>query len=125
MNKLINLILLALYCILIYWLSSQPTLPAPMLFTHQDKIHHMGAYFIMGILANRFFNDFFEKPTTCFIASLIFCSLYGISDEWHQSYVQGRESDVFDWLADTSGALIALVTIQLTKKRVKTERQTG
>ncbi len=125
MNKLVNFILLALYCILIFWLSSQPSLPTPIIFTHQDKIHHMGAYFIMGVLASRFFNDFFAKPTTCFIVSLFFCSLYGISDEWHQSYVQERDSDVLDWLADTFGALIALGTIQLTKKRVKTERQTG
>lgn len=38
---------------------------------------------------------------------ILFCSLYGISDEWHQSFVVGRSSDVLDWLADTSGAVLA------------------
>ena len=125
MNKFINLTFLVLYCSFIFWLSSKPTLPAPMLFTHQDKIFHMGAYFIMGILAWRFFNDLFAKPIIVFLISLCFSSIYGISDEWHQSYVPGREADILDWLADTLGALIALVTIQLTKRRFKQVTQTG
>ena len=125
MNKLINLTFLLLYCSFIYWLSSKPSLPAPMLFTHQDKIFHMGAYFIMGILAWRFFNDCFSKPTVVILVSLCFSSIYGMSDEWHQSFVPGREADVLDWLADTLGALIALVAIQLTKRRFKQVTQSG
>ena len=124
MNKFINLTFLVLYCSIIFWLSSQPLLPAPMIFSHQDKIHHMGAYFIMGILAWRFFNSLFSKPAIVMIASLCFCSIYGMSDEWHQSYVPEREADVLDWLADTIGALIALITIQLTKRRFKQVTQT-
>jgi len=89
-----------------------------MLFLHQDKLHHLGAYFIMGILAWRFFNDYFCKPMTVFIFSLSFCSLYGLSDEWHQYYTPDREADILDWLADTLGACLALMSIQLTKKRL-------
>jgi VanZ family protein len=29
--------------------------------------------------------------------------LYGVSDEWHQSFVPLRESSIFDWMADTAG----------------------
>ena len=119
MNKTINLTFLVFYCSFIFWLSSKPALPVPMLFSHQDKIHHMGAYFIMGILAWRFFNDFFSKPTTVMIVSLCFCSIYGISDEWHQSFVPGRETDVLDWLADTIGAILGLVAIQLYFARLR------
>ena len=125
MNKFINLTFLVLYCSFIFWLSSKPTLPAPMLFTHQDKIFHMGAYFIMGILAWRFFNDLFAKPIIVFLVSLCFSSIYGISDEWHQSHVPGREADILDWLADTLGAITALVAIQLTRRKFKLAAQTG
>jgi len=124
-NKFINLTFLVLYCSFIFWLSSKPTLPAPMLFTHQDKIFHMGAYFIMGILAWRFFNDLFAKPIIVFLVSLCFSSIYGISDEWHQSHVPGREADILDWLADTLGAITALVAIQLTRRKFKLATQTG
>jgi len=122
MLKIINVTFLTIYCSLIFWLSSQSALPAPMLFEHQDKLHHLGAYFIMGVLAWRFFNDYAQNQKSMFMMSLVFCSLYGISDEIHQSYVPDRDADVFDWLADTLGAFIALITIQLLK-RSSVERQ--
>lgn len=34
-------------------------------------------------------------------------SLYGMSDEFHQSFTPHRSVDVFDWLADTAGAVAA------------------
>ncbi len=123
MLKTINVTFLTTYCSLIFWLSSKSVLPTPMLFTHQDKLHHLGAYFIMGVLAWRFFSDYLQKPWLVFMLSLCFCSLYGISDELHQSYVPNREADILDWIADTLGALIALITIHLTKEKFKFERQ--
>jgi len=51
MIKSLDFTLLFLYCLFIYWLSDQPTLPVPNLFSFQDKIFHAGAYFIMGVLA--------------------------------------------------------------------------
>lgn len=119
MNKIINVSLLTLYCSLIYWLSSRTHLPTPMLFMHQDKVVHTAAYFIMGVLAWRFFNDYFNKQSTVFIVSICFCSLYGISDEWHQSMVPGRTPDIWDWLVDTLGAILAMACIHLVKKRFK------
>jgi VanZ family protein len=40
--------------------------------------------------------------------SLAVSSLYGISDELHQSFVPGRTPDVHDWIADTWGAAVAI-----------------
>lgn len=117
MLKFINVTFLILYCSFIYWLSSRQSLPTPMLFLHQDKIHHMGAYFIMGVFAWRFFNDYFSKPLLICFLSLCFCSLYGFSDEWHQSMVPGRDADVKDWIADTLGASIALCVIYFRKNK--------
>ncbi len=92
---------------------------------HQDKVLHTGAYFVMGILAWRFFNDYFSKQRTVFIASVCFCSLYGISDEWHQSMVPGRDPDIWDWIVDTLGATIAATSIILTKQRFQKNKQAG
>ena len=109
--KFINVTILLLYCSFIYWLSSKPAIPMPMLFLHQDKIHHLGAYFIMGVLAWRCFRMYLSKPVLIGLCSVLFCSLYGASDEWHQSFVEGRTADVFDWVADTLGAMIALAFV--------------
>jgi VanZ family protein len=41
-------------------------------------------------------------------AALILASLYGVSDEFHQSFVPGRTPDRMDVLADTIGAAVAI-----------------
>jgi VanZ family protein len=107
-KKLLDFVFLVGYCILIYWLSSHKTLPMPHVFRFQDKILHAGAYFVMCLLAWRFLKDFFQSRKMQQWMPVIFCSLYGATDEWHQYFVPGRRSDVWDWLADTLGAGFAI-----------------
>ena len=113
MPKFLDILALTAYCGLIYWLSDQPSIPLPMLFEYQDKLHHFAAYFVMAFLARRSFKHFVRSPVTLVIISLAFCSLYGVSDEWHQSFVEGRTADSLDWLADTIGSAIAVLLMTL------------
>lgn len=99
---------LLLYCLIIYWLSDQPSIPAPMWFEHQDKLYHAGSYFVLGLLLWRSLKYFVESPIILALLSLALGSLYGVSDEWHQSFVAGRSSDAVDWLADTVGVGLAV-----------------
>jgi VanZ family protein len=39
---------------------------------------------------------------------VLFCLLYGISDEFHQSFIPGREPSAGDLLADTAGSAVAV-----------------
>lgn len=41
------------------------------------------------------------------LMAIILTSLYGITDEVHQLFVPTRTATVFDWFADTIGAIIA------------------
>ncbi|MEQ1528561.1 MAG: VanZ family protein [Methylococcales bacterium] len=117
MIKTLDFLALASYCLFIYWLSDQPHLPAPMWFSNQDKLHHFGAYFVMAVLAWRYFKHFQRQVVLLPLATLSFCSLYGLSDEWHQSFIIGRQSDAMDWLADTIGAGLALLVLYTPKPR--------
>lgn len=108
MIKFLDFTLLFLYCLLIYLLSDQPSLPAPMWFPLQDKVYHALAYFIMAILAWRPAASIFSSTRNRAIGAIVFCSLYAISDEWHQAFVPNRCSDFGDWLADTVGATLAV-----------------
>jgi VanZ family protein len=111
MQKSVDFFGLILYCVFIYWLSDQQTLPTPDLFENEDKVHHFLAYFVMGVFAWRAFRHKLINPGLLSLAILSFCSLYGISDEWHQSFVVGRNSSAFDWIADSAGGLmVALCT---------------
>jgi VanZ family protein len=111
MLKIIDFLSLLLYCGFIYHLSDQPSLPVPELFENQDKIHHLIAYFMMGLFAWRNFRHYVKSPILLAVVSISFCSLYGLSDEWHQSFVAGRMADAVDWLADTTGATVAVIML--------------
>jgi VanZ family protein len=108
MIKILDFTLLVAYCLLIYWLSDRPSLHTPQWFAHQDKLHHAGAYFIMSLLAWRSLRHWVGHPIILAVLVVAFCSLYGLHDEWHQSFVKGRTSDIVDWIADTTGAAMAI-----------------
>jgi VanZ family protein len=128
MVKFFDFLALLAFCALIYWLSDQSHLPVPMMFDLQDKLHHATAYFVMGVLAWRNFRHVVGSYKLLALVSISFCGLYGISDEWHQSFVPGRSSDVLDWLADTIGASVGVILLSrlsfkkrhFNKQRAKT-----
>lgn len=43
------------------------------------------------------------------IKSIIFTSLYAVTDEVHQIFVEGRSCELRDWAIDTAGALIGTI----------------
>jgi VanZ family protein len=69
-----------------------------------DKFAHFAVYGLLGTLVCRIGRCGWR-------AALLACVVaagYGASDEWHQSFVPGRASDVGDWIADTLGAVVAI-----------------
>ena len=86
------------------------------MFDGQDKLIHAGAYALMAWLFWVAWKPVLRDNVNLLaILAIVFCSAYGASDEWHQSFVQGRDASVYDWLADTSGAF--LITLLLWKRR--------
>ncbi len=104
-------IILFSYCGLIYLLSAQSKLATPFWFNHQDKLIHFAAYALMALWCWRFFRHFLNKIQHLIIVTALFCSFYGLTDEWHQSFVPGRNADSADWLADTCGALFMIAIL--------------
>lgn len=92
----------------IFFVSSQPgdqlTLPT---FLNFDKAWHMLEY---GILAVTCLFAFHPVPdhakTKTALEIILFATLYGISDEFHQSFVPLRMACVEDVVADFLGAAI-------------------
>lgn len=116
MTKWLDLFALIIYCGLIFWLSAQESLPVPEVFNFQDKALHFGAYFVMAVFSWRAFRHMKMNGPRLTIISFAFCSVYGLSDEWHQSFVVGRTASLWDWIADSLGAgLAAAVLLRITK----------
>jgi len=113
-----DLFFLCGYCALIFALSSQSTLPPiPTDFELKDKVVHASAYAVMAWFAWRAFSHHLLKRVVLAGVTVAFVSLYGASDEFHQSFVAGRDADVWDWVADTSGAM--MMTVYLYIKKIK------
>ncbi len=43
------------------------------------------------------------------VLAILIASTYGITDEFHQSFVPQRTPDVFDWITDTIGASVGVL----------------
>ena len=109
---------------LIFILSSIPGAKLPRwTFLHFDKVIHAGFYFILGLFVYRFLepkehsNSFNWKRAFVSVAIVV---VYGIFDEFHQSFVLGRMADVIDATADTIGGLLsAMMMFVYTKIKMR------
>ena len=98
---------LILYCLMIYIQSAHPSPEQIPSFAFVDKILHFAAYGIMGILFYRAYQTLRIRDNVrmLMLLSAVSASLYGISDEIHQSFVPFREAAVSDVIADILGAV--------------------
>ena len=44
-------------------------------------------------------------------SAIAIASLYGVTDEYHQLFVPGREFDVLDLVADTIGSIVGTAAV--------------
>lgn len=51
------------------------------------------------------------------VLAILITSAYGALDEFHQRFTPGRSCDVRDWMADTVGAAVVLLTVVTPRRR--------
>ena len=69
-------------------------------------------YAVLGFLTVRAQKGTTEWPlNTIFWMAVLFCFLYGLSDEFHQIFVPGREASLGDAAADTIGGFLGSLFI--------------
>lgn len=88
---------------LIFFASSRSYVPSPGITRVDDKLGHFAIYGLLGTLVCRMGGGWRSA-----VWALLAVSVFGASDEWHQSFVPGRATDVRDWLADSLGAAVAV-----------------
>ena len=55
-------------------------------------------------------------------ASFLIVALYGMSDEFHQSFVPGRTEELKDFIIDLSAALVVMIGVIVSRKFWKRSR---
>ncbi len=98
---------------LIFLVSNRTTLPQPPGLTPMitAALGHFSVYFVLAILVWWVLGGFGLDGRPRWLMALALAVLYGVSDEWHQSFVPGRTPDVFDVLVDALGAACGLIAI--------------
>ena len=104
----------AVYCAVIYWLSSQSHPPHPSFrFSGSDKLAHL---FLYGGLTTVVSWGLYSgrggvSPRVQWIAPILFAVLYGVTDEIHQLFVPERSFDLWDLVANAFGAILVQVIL--------------
>ena len=104
------------YCAGIFYLSSLTMPPAPMDLV-PDKLGHIILYGGLGFLAARYLRigHGFGGFAICALAA-IFCLIYGATDEFHQYFVEGRNAEIGDVVADFFGGIVGGSTYILLRR---------
>lgn len=113
------------YAAVIFALSSQSR-PLPFLpdeFLLHDKLLHALEYAVLGALLVPSLRLAGLGPRAALVVAVLVGSLYGATDEIHQSFVPGRDAAVLDWVADTLG--VALGAAGATAASVALRRARG
>jgi VanZ family protein len=120
LNKLeTNKKLMVYFPLILYWiiLFIATTLPGKDMpdINISDKVEHFTAYFILAVLFNlalMFQNKHITLKRKAWLYTLIILMTYAGLDEIHQLFVPGRDCDIFDWIADSSGVVLGLALVR-------------
>ena len=72
------------------------------------KMMHASVYFILSLIIVTYVNYMFDvrKYILASLIAIIVCLIFATTDEYHQTFVDGRTGQIKDVLIDTSGAVI-------------------
>lgn len=112
---------------LIFVVSAQPSLvryPDSVTDALLKKLAHMIEYGVLALLvwwALRVRHSSLDVRGA--LLAFAVAVLYAASDEWHQTFVPGRNGNVYDWTVDLAGAGIALVGLRIALLRRGRQRE--
>ncbi|NTU89318.1 MAG: VanZ family protein [Actinobacteria bacterium] len=90
----------------IFFISSQPASALPFNLGEWSYFVHFCVYWILAVLLVGALNVPWRKSWMMAVVAMVLASLYGITDEFHQYFVDGRCAETLDWVVDTAGGTI-------------------
>ena len=94
---------------LIWILSSLPSQHIPSVnIAFFDKLEHIGVYAVLSCLLGYWLSFKDWKLTIVILIYLVLLLLAGL-DEYHQTYIPGREVSLYDFMANSAGIIIGFL----------------
>jgi len=95
------------YMGIIFYFSSLEKIDMIDLPQNSDKFIHLCAYLLLAFLANlSLYKSGVKIKKYVFMFAFLIATLYGITDEFHQAFVPGRDASIGDVIADSIGAFL-------------------
>lgn len=92
------------------------------------EIAHIFLFLALGISSCAFACTFRKHWLVPPVSAMLFCSLYSVSDEFHQKFVDGRTWEykdlMFDCLGYMTGIVIVTTVYYITKYAINSRRNT-
>lgn len=85
-------------------------------FRASDKLVHGTMYGIFAWQATRSLLRAGRPMIRTVLLVMLGIALFGALDEWHQQFIPGRSMELFDWMADLTGATIGTVVAILAPR---------
>ena len=96
------------WAMVIFVVSSVPSLKTPDVgISSSDLIAHAIEFGIFGYLLRRSFQAHLRSNKHAILLTIITGTIYAMLDEYHQSFVPGREATWADVFADITGVILA------------------
>lgn len=97
----------------IFFFSAQPSLDSGLGLIDQigRKVIHFAEYALLCLLFWRALETS-TNPRRAVLLAFVLASAYAVTDEYHQSFVEGRHGTPVDWLIDSAGAAAAALWLR-------------
>ncbi|HBH46643.1 MAG TPA: hypothetical protein DDX47_04775 [Candidatus Jacksonbacteria bacterium] len=121
LKRFLDSLLLLLWMGIIFYLSNQPNLRSGLI-DWVDLILRKGAHMVeYGILTWLLVKVIGKKKQSVLPLAMILAALYAATDEYHQSFISGRDGNWHDWLVDVAGILISFLILKRFVREQDTE----
>jgi VanZ family protein len=100
----------------IFFLSAQPSLDSGLGWVDMvgRKLIHFGEYALLAFLWWRALVTV-TTPRRAALIAFALASAYAATDEYHQTFVEGRHGSPVDWLIDSAGAAAAALRLRAAR----------
>jgi VanZ family protein len=102
----------------IFALSATPSLASPFEPVYDlilRKLAHVAVYAVLTLLVYGALRQHMARPIHAWLLAILIATLYASSDEWHQTFVPGREGTVRDVVIDGVGIVGAWALASRTR----------
>jgi VanZ family protein len=108
----------------IFGFSARSTIPKPPGLTPEviSNLGHFSVYFVLAIVLWWGLDGWNLSPSRRLVIAFVIAVGYGVSDEWHQSFVPGRTPDIRDLAVDAAGAICGLLAARWVARHVAANR---